>query len=245
MSEELAEWASLGVTGHHTATRPWIDYAQNFTKGLQHLTGALPTEVVAMNSLTVNLHLMMASFYRPVGMRDKVLIEEGAFSSDRHAILGQLSWHKLDPEATLVELAPRAGEETLRIEDIEARIAELGSELAMVLWPGVQYRTGQAFDCARIARAAHAVGAVAGFDLAHAIGNLPLRAARLGCRFRRVVLLQVPERRSRRDRRLFRARAAFRAAPRRGCPAGGGMNRRPASRCCRSSVPPQAPPAGP
>src|SRR5688572_3984411 len=175
VSEELAEWAQLGVAGHHIATRPWIDYAQNFTKGLQHVTGALATEVVAMNSLTVNLHLMMASFYRPVGMRDKVLIEEGAFSSDRHAVLGQLGWHKLDPDETLVEMAPRAGEETLRIEDVESRIAELGSELALVLWPGVQYRTGQAFDIARITRAAHDAGAVAGFDLAHSIGNLPLR----------------------------------------------------------------------
>jgi kynureninase len=174
VSEELAEWAQLGVSGHHTATRPWIDYAQNFTKGLQHVTGALANEVVAMNSLTVNLHLMMASFYRPVGMRDKVLIETGAFSSDRHAILGQLSWHKLDPEETLIELAPRDGEENLRIEDIEAKIGELGSELALVLWPGVQYRTGQAFDCARITRAAHAEGAIVGLDLAHAIGNLPL-----------------------------------------------------------------------
>jgi kynureninase len=174
VSEELAEWAQLGVAGHHTATRPWIDYAQNLTKGLQHLTGALASEVVAMNSLTINLHLMMASFYRPVGMRDKILIEAGAFSSDRHAILGQLSWHKLDAEESLVELEPRAGEETLRIEDIEAAIEELDSELAMVLWPGVQYRTGQAFDCARIASAAHAQGAIAGFDLAHAIGNLPL-----------------------------------------------------------------------
>jgi kynureninase len=174
VSEELADWAALGVGGHHTATRPWIDYAQNFTKGLQHLTGALPGEVVAMNSLTVNLHLMMASFYRPVGMRDKVLIEAGAFSSDRHAILGQLSWHKLDAEQTLVELEPRAGEELLRIEDIEAKIEQLGHELALVLWPGVQYRTGQAFDCARIAAAAHRVGALAGFDLAHAIGNLRL-----------------------------------------------------------------------
>jgi kynureninase len=175
VSEELAEWAQLGVAGHHAATRPWMDYAQNFTKGLQHLTGALPNEVVAMNSLTVNLHLMMASFYRPVGMRDKVLIEAGAFSSDRHAILGQLAWHKLEPEHTLVELAPRHGEETLRIEDIESKIEELGDELALVLWPGVQYRTGQAFDCGRIARASHAQGALAGFDLAHAIGNLPLR----------------------------------------------------------------------
>jgi kynureninase len=175
VSEELAEWAALGVSGHHTATRPWIDYAANFTKGLQHVTGALASEVVAMNSLTVNLHLMMASFYRPVGMRDKVLIEEGAFSSDRHAILGQLGWHKLDPEETLVELEPREGEEAIRMEDIEATIADLGPELALVLWPGVQYRTGQAFDIARIARAAQAVGAVAGFDLAHAIGNIPLQ----------------------------------------------------------------------
>jgi kynureninase len=175
VSEELAEWAQLGVSGHHTATRPWIDYAQNLTKGLQHVTGALASEVVAMNSLTINLHLMMASFYRPVGMRDKVLIEAGAFSSDRHAILGQLSWHKLDPEETLIELAPRAGEETLRIDDIEAAIDRHGNELAMVLWPGVQYRTGQAFDCARIAGAAHRVGAIAGFDMAHAIGNLPLK----------------------------------------------------------------------
>jgi kynureninase len=174
VSEELAEWAALGVSGHHTATRPWIDYAQNFIKGLQHVTGALPNEVVAMNSLTINLHLMMASFYRPVGMRDKILIEEGAFSSDRHAVLGQIGWHQLNPDETLVEIAPRAGEETLRIEDIEAKINELGSSLALVLWPGVQYRTGQAFDVARITRAAQAAGAVAGFDLAHAIGNLPL-----------------------------------------------------------------------
>jgi len=174
VSDELADWASLGVAGHHTAARPWIDYAQNFTKGLQHVTGAQANEVIAMNSLTVNLHLMMASFYRPVGMRDKVLIEAGAFSSDRHAVLGQLSWHKLDAEECLVEIEPRAGEESLRIEDIEAKIEELGPELALVLWPGVQYRTGQFFDCARIARAAHEVGALAGFDMAHAIGNVPL-----------------------------------------------------------------------
>jgi kynureninase len=151
--------AQLGVAGHHTATRPWIDYAQNFTKGLQHVTGAQANEVVAMNSLTINLHLMMASFYRPVGMRDKVLIEAGAFSSDRHAILGQLSWHKLDPEESLIEIAPRAGEETLRIDDIEAKIEELGSELALVLWlrravphrPGVRLRAHHE-GCARPGR---------------------------------------------------------------------------------------------
>jgi kynureninase len=174
VSDELADWARLGVAGHHTANRPWIDYAQNFTKGLQHVTGALASEVVAMNSLTVNLHLMLASFYRPVGVRNKILIEEGAFSSDRHAILGQLAWHKLDADETLVELAPRPGEETLRIEDIEATIDDLGSELALVLWPGVQYRTGPAFDCPRIARAAQHASAMVGFDLAHAIGNVPL-----------------------------------------------------------------------
>ncbi len=174
VSEELAEWAEMGVAGHHAATRPWIDYAQNFTRGLAHVTGSLPLEVVAMNSLTINLHLMMASFYRPVGLRDKILIEAGAFSSDRHAILGQIGWHKLEADDVLVELAPRRGEETLRLADIEAKIEELDSELALVLWPGVQYRTGQAFDCAAITRAAHGVGALAGFDLAHAIGNLPL-----------------------------------------------------------------------
>jgi kynureninase len=183
VSEELAEWAQLGVGGHHTATRPWIDYAQNFTKGLQALTGALPAEVIVMNSLTINLHLMMASFYRPVGVRDKILIEAGAFSSDRHAVLGQLGWHRLDPHYTLVEIAPRAGEETLRSEDIEAKIAELGNELALVLWPGVQFRTGQYFDCARIARAAHAQGALVGFDMAHAIGNLPLSLHEWGVDF--------------------------------------------------------------
>src|SRR5690606_20869053 len=138
VSEELADWAALGVAGHHTAQRPWIEYAQNFNKGLALLAGALPTEVVAMTPRTVNLHLMMASCYRPVGMRDKILIEAGAFSSDRHAVVGQLSWHKLDAETSLVELAPRPGEETLRLEDIEAKIRELDSELALVLWPGVQ-----------------------------------------------------------------------------------------------------------
>ena len=213
VSEELADWAQLGVAGHHTATRPWIDYAQNFTKGLQHVTGAQANEVVAMNSLTINLHLMMASFYRPVGMRDKVLIEAGAFSSDRHAILGQLSWHKLDPEDTLVELAPRAGEETLRIEDIEAKIEELGSELALVLWPGVQYRTGQAFDCARITARRACAGRHRRVRHGACHRQSAAAAARLGCRFRGVVLVQISERRPRRDRRCFVHERHFGNAP--------------------------------
>ena len=244
VSEELADWAALGVGGHHTATRPWIDYAQNFTKGLQHLTGALASEVVAMNSLTVNLHLMMASFYRPVGMRDKMLIEAGAFSSDRHAILGQLSWHKLDAEEPLVELEPRAGEETLRIEDIEAKIDELGSELALVLWPGVQYRTGQAFDCARIARAAHDVGAIVGFRPGACHRQPAAGAARLGRRLRRVVLVQVPERRARARSAAASCTRSTSRTRRRACRAGGDTSPRRASRCCRSSGPPPAPPAG-
>lgn len=171
---ELDDWARLAVEGHHHAQRPWIDYADRARAGLAALTGAAPQEVVAMNSLTVNLHLMLASFYAPRGARRRILIEDGAFSSDRHAVAAQIAWHGLDPAAELVELAPRPGEATLRIDDIEAAIAREGERLALVLWPGVQYRTGEAFDCARIARAAHRVGALAGFDHAHAIGNLAL-----------------------------------------------------------------------
>ena len=127
-----------------------------------------------MNSLTVNLHLMLASFYRPQGRRATILIEAGAFSSDRHAVASQIAWHGLDPHSTLIELAPPPGQHTLPEDAIEACLAARGDEIALVLWPGVQFRTGQAFDLARIVRAAHAHGCVAGFDLAHSIGNVPL-----------------------------------------------------------------------
>ncbi len=172
--QELEDWASLGVRGHEHGRRPWIDYHERLSPGLERLTGARAGEVVAMNSLTVNLHLMLASFYRPAGRRTRILLEAAAFPSDRHALASQVRWHGLDPARELIELAPRAGEECLRAEDIERRIAELGARLALVLWPGVQFRTGQCFDLARIARASHAAGAVAGFDLAHSIGNVPL-----------------------------------------------------------------------
>jgi kynureninase len=171
---ELDDWARLGVEGHHVARRPWVDYAELAVDGLCALTGARPHEVVAMNSLTVNLHLLLASFYRPRGARRRILIEAGAFSSDRHAVAAQIAWHGLDPATELVELAPAGGDATLEPDAIDAAIEREGESLALVLWPGVQYRTGQAFDCARIARAAHRVGALAGFDHAHAIGNLPL-----------------------------------------------------------------------
>ncbi len=174
IEQELDDWAQLGVEGHERARRPWVPYHENATPGLAALTGAQPDEVVAMNSLTVNLHLMLASFYRPAGERRRILIEAGAFSSDRHAVASQMAWHGLDPENTLLELAPRAGEDTVPEAAIEACLAAHGGQIALVLWPGVQFRTGQVFDLARIARAAHAHGCIAGFDLAHSVGNVPL-----------------------------------------------------------------------
>ncbi len=174
LEAELDDWSRLAVTGHHAARRPWVDYADHAIAGLQGLTGARPHELVAMNSLSVNLHLMLASFYRPQGARRRILIEVGAFSSDRYAVATQIAWHGLDPQVELVEIAAAPGATTLATEQIEAAIEREGERLALVLWPGVQYRTGQAFDCGRIARAAHRVGALAGFDHAHAIGNLAL-----------------------------------------------------------------------
>lgn len=174
ISEELDDWARLGVEGHEHARRPWIPYHENLTPGLAALTGARDGEVVAMNSLTANLHLMLASFYRPQGRRTRILMEAGAFSSDRHAVASQIAWRGLDPEGTLIELAPRAGEDLVSEEAIEACLAARGGQIALVLWPGVQFRTGQAFDVARIVRAAHQHGCIAGIDLAHSVGNLPV-----------------------------------------------------------------------
>jgi kynureninase len=172
--EELQDWEQLGVLGHEQARRPWIAYAELLQRDLAMLAGAQVHEVVAMNSLTANLHLLLAGFYRPTQQRHRILIEAGAFSSDRHMVTSQLRWHGLDPACSLIELAPRGGEDLLRIEDIEACIAAEGDALALVLWPGVQYRTGQAFDMARLAAMTHAAGALLCLDLAHAIGNIPL-----------------------------------------------------------------------
>jgi kynureninase len=171
---EIEDWERFGVAGHEHARRAWIGYAERLAPLLAPLAGAAPSEVVAMNSLSVNLHLLLASFYRPSATRYRVLIEAGAFPSDRHVVESQLRWHGHDPADALVELAPRAGEELVRPEGLEARIATEGEKLALVLWPGVQYRTGQSFDLATIARAAHRAGAQVGFDLAHSIGNVPL-----------------------------------------------------------------------
>jgi kynureninase len=175
VAQELADWQRLGVLGHHAATRPWLDYHERATPALAALAGADQIEVVAMNSLTVNLHLMMVSFFRPDGPRNRVLIEKSAFPSDRYAIASQLEFHGLTAAEHLLEAAPRAGERCLRTEDLLACIEREGRRLALVLLPGVQYLTGQALDLGPLIAAARRSGAAVGLDLAHAIGNVPLR----------------------------------------------------------------------
>jgi kynureninase len=178
----LNAWGQFGVEGHFKGDAPWMPYHERATRGLAHVLGAKPIEVVAMNTLTVNLHLLMASFFRPKGTRCKILIESRAFPSDRHAVESQLRWHGLDPEHCLVELSAAPGStlddpaslRSLDPQHIIEQVHALGDSLALVLFPGVQYATGQAFDISAIAAAAHAVGAKAGFDLAHAVGNLNL-----------------------------------------------------------------------
>jgi kynureninase len=172
--EELREWEKHAVEGHVNAVRPWLTYHERLTPGLALIAGALPSEVVAMNSLTVNLHLLLASFYRPTQQRYKILIERSAFPSDRYAAVSQIQWHGFDPHTTLMEVGPRDGEELVRTEDIEAVLQREGASIATVILPGVQYLTGQCFDMAEIVRLAHRQGCAVGFDLAHAIGNVPL-----------------------------------------------------------------------
>ena len=172
--EDLDAWARLGVSGHEHGLRPWIDYQEHLAPGLAALIGARAGEVIAMNSLTINLHLMLVSFYRPTKRRTKILMESGCFPSDRHAVVSQILWHGLDPRAELIELDARDPARGIGAGEIEEVLRARGEEIALVLWPGVQYLTGQAFDVAAVTRAACAVGASVGFDLAHAIGNLPL-----------------------------------------------------------------------
>ncbi len=174
VGQELADWRRLAVLGHHAAARPWIPYHERAAGGLASLVGAGPTEVVAMNSLTVNLHLMMVSFFRPGGGRNRILIEKSAFPSDRYAVVSQLEFHGLAASEHLIEIAPRPGEHTLRTEDIAEHIGREGPRLALVLLPGVQYLTGQFLDLAPLILAARAAGAAVGLDLAHAVGNVPL-----------------------------------------------------------------------
>lgn len=171
---ELDDWARLGVEGHLHAAHPWLPYHEFLTEKMARIVGAEPLETVVMNSLTVNLHLLLVSFYRPDGRRRKIIVEKGSFPSDRYAILSHLSLHGVSDDA-LVELAPRDGEATLRTDDILEVIEREADELALVMLGGVNYYSGQAFDMAAITEAGHRVGAAVGFDLAHAAGNLELK----------------------------------------------------------------------
>ncbi len=170
----LEDWAGLAVGAHHAGQAPWVDFHARFAAPLARLVGAAPAEVVAMNSLTVNLHLMLASFYRPAAGRHRILIEASAFPSDRYAIVSQLRWHGRSAEESLVEVGPRAGADVLATADLIAAIERAGPSLALVLLPGVQYLTGQVLDVAALSAAARRAGAAVGWDLAHAIGNVPL-----------------------------------------------------------------------
>ncbi|MFT4246641.1 MAG: kynureninase [Pseudomonas sp.] len=174
VQEVLDHWGTLAVEGHFTGQAQWMTYQELVTEPLARLVGAQPIEVVAMNSLSVNLHLMLVSFYRPTAQRPAILIEAGAFPSDRHAVESQIRFHGFDPATDLIELEADEADGTVSMAALERAIAEHGPRLALVLWPGVQYRTGQAFDLAQIVRLARAQGATVGFDLAHAVGNLPL-----------------------------------------------------------------------
>ena len=175
IQQELKDWAQLGVEGHFHATNPWMPYHKLLTEQTATLVGAKVGEVVVMNTLTVNLHLMMVSFYRPTRERHKILIERGAFPSDQYAVQSQIHFHGFDPATSLIELAPLPGESCLRDEEIDGLIERSGHEIALILLGGVNYATGQSFDMQRITRAGHARGCAVGFDLAHAAGNLPLQ----------------------------------------------------------------------
>lgn len=175
VTRELDDWAALAVDAHFAGRTPWFSYHEVLREPSARLVGALANEVVMMNGLTVNLHLMMATFFRPKGSRDKILIEEGAFPSDTYAAQTQLAFHGIDPVSGLIRVAPRPGEATLRTEDLVALIERRGSEIAVVLLPGVQYYTGQFLDIAAVTKAARRQGCVAGWDLAHAAGNVPLK----------------------------------------------------------------------
>ena len=175
IEQELKDWENLGVEGHFKAKNPWMPYHEFLTNLMANIVGAKAIETVVMNSLTVNLHLLMVSFYRPNATRNKIVIEAGAFPSDQYAVQSQIKFHGFDIENSLIELKPREGENCLRTEDIEQTLIENGDSIALVLLGGVNYYTGQAFDMQRITEIGHKIGAVVGFDLAHAAGNIELK----------------------------------------------------------------------
>ena len=174
VDEVMNDWANLAVEGHFYAQKPWWDYHERFANPLSKIVGALPTEVTVMNTLTVNLHLLMVSFYRPTKTRFKIICEEKAFPSDQYMFQSQVHFHGFDPKEALVEIKRREGEHNIRLEDILDKIEEVGDELALVLIGGVNYYTGQVFDMKTITVAGHKAGAKVGWDLAHAAGNIKL-----------------------------------------------------------------------
>ncbi len=175
IDQELKAWAGRGVDAYFEGERPWYSYQDAFRKTVARLAGARPDEVVTMNGLTVNLHLMLVSFYRPTKTRYKIMMEAPAFPSDTYAVKTQLRYHGYDPADALVTIKPRPGEHTIRTEDVEEVIAREGETIALVLLGGVNFLTGQVFDMLRIVEAARRHGCVIGYDLAHAIGNVPLQ----------------------------------------------------------------------
>jgi kynureninase len=174
ISEVLDAWRDRAVEGHFHGEYPWWTYHDDLAASMARLVGALPSEVTVMNALTVNLHMLMASFYRPTKDRYRILIERPAFPSDRYAVVSQIAWHGYDPDRALLEIGPPAGEDCLKIGEIESLIAIEGNTIALVLLGGVNYYTGQVLPMERITYAARSRGCRVGFDLAHAVGNVPL-----------------------------------------------------------------------
>jgi kynureninase len=174
VEEELDNWAKFGVDAHHATGTPWYSYHEVVREPTARLVGAKPFEVICMNSLTVNLHLMMATFYRPTKSRFKILMEEPAFPSDTYAVKTQILHHGLNPKDALILARPRKGESTIRTEDIVDLIDKHADQLAVVMFGGANFFTGQVFDIEKITGAAQKHSVIAGFDLAHAIGNVPL-----------------------------------------------------------------------
>ncbi|MEL7220537.1 MAG: kynureninase [Bacteroidota bacterium] len=183
IQQELLDWKKLGVEGHFHAKNPWMPYHEFLTQAMAKVVGAKPEEVVVMNTLTVNLHLMMISFYRPKGKRNKIVIEADAFPSDKYAAESQIRLHGLDPKDCLIELKARTGEVCLRAEDIKEVIEQYGEEIALIMLGNTNYYTGQYFDMKTIAEWGHAQGAFVGFDCAHGAGNVPLELHDSGCDF--------------------------------------------------------------
>jgi kynureninase len=183
IADQMANWQNLAVEGWFQGNDPWLEYHKPLAKSVAAIVGANENEVAVMNSLTVNLHLLMVSFYKPNSKRFKIIMEAGAFPSDQYAMESQVKFHGLNPKDAIIEISPREGEVTLGTEDILSCIKEHADELALVMFSGINYYTGQFFDLQAIAKAAHEAGAYAGFDLAHAAGNVPLKLHEWGADF--------------------------------------------------------------